>query len=156
MLDLLEGPSQVGISHFIGKQTHKRAIETNSRLSRARDDCSAEVHVERQSFAVDQEQRGSLPLLRVRGELDIYTAPRLKEAVLAALGAENHSLAIDLSGVSFLDSTGAQVLMSARMRTAERGGELYIVGAGRLVLRLFHLMGLQEVLHLCEEADLPG
>ena len=37
-------------------------------------------------FGIRQEQRGEMPLLRVQGELDIYTAPRLKEAVLTALG----------------------------------------------------------------------
>jgi anti-sigma B factor antagonist len=112
--------------------------------------------VEGQPFAVSQEQRGALPLLRVRGELDIYTAPRLKEAIIAALGPERSFLAIDLSGVSFLDSTGSQVLMSAKQRTAERGGELYIIGAQRQVLRLFHLVGLDQIFHLCDEADLPA
>jgi anti-sigma B factor antagonist len=108
-----------------------------------------------QEFAVSHEQHGSLPLLRVRGELDIYTAPRLKEAIAAALSPENRSLIIDLSGVGFLDSTGSQVLMIAKAHTDERGGELYIVGAQPQVRRLFHLVGLEEILHLCDEVDLP-
>src|SRR5437870_4115376 len=102
-----------------------------------------EVQMAGQPFAVSHEQRGSLPLLRVHGELDIYTAPRMKEAIAAALGPANRSLVIDLAGVGFLDSTGSQVLMSAKKQTGERGGELYLVGAQPQVLRLFQLVGLE-------------
>ncbi len=107
-------------------------------------------------FAVSQEQRGAVPLLRVRGEVDIYTAPRLKEAVVAALNSGAQSLAFDLSQVGFLDSTGLQVLMSAKKRTAERGGEVYIIGAGGQIRRVFSLLSLERIFRLCREADLPG
>jgi anti-sigma B factor antagonist len=107
-------------------------------------------------FAVSQEQRGAVPLLRVRGEVDIYTAPRLKEAVVAALNSGAQSLAFDLSQVGFLDSTGLQVLMSAKKRTAERGGEVYIIGAGGQIRRVFSLLSLERIFRLCRETDLPG
>jgi anti-sigma B factor antagonist len=114
-----------------------------------------EVPVGGEQFAITQDQRGSLPLLRVRGEVDIYTAPRLKEAVIAALHPDVPSLIIDLSEVGFLDSTGLQVLMSAKRRTAERGGEVYILGARDHVQRVFYLLGLEKVFVLCREMDLP-
>jgi anti-sigma B factor antagonist len=106
-------------------------------------------------FDILQEQRGDLPLLRVRGELDIYTAPRLKETVLAALNGGARSLAIDLSAVEFLDSTGLQVLMSAKKRTAERGGDVYLVGVGGQIRRVFTLLSLERIFKLCRESDLP-
>ena len=107
-------------------------------------------------FGILQEQRGDLPLLRVRGELDIYTAPRLKETVLAALNGGARSLAIDLSAVEFLDSTGLQVLMSAKKRTAERGGDVYLMGVGGQVRRVFNLLSLERIFKICRESDLPG
>jgi anti-sigma B factor antagonist len=106
-------------------------------------------------FAVSQEQRGGMPLLRVRGEVDIYTAPRLKEAVIAALNEGAQSLAFDLSGVGFLDSTGLQVLMSAKKRTAERGGEVYLLGVGGQIRRVFSLLSLEKIFRICRESDLP-
>jgi anti-sigma B factor antagonist len=106
-------------------------------------------------FAVSQEQRGALPLLHVRGELDIDAAPRLKEAILAALKPDARSLAIDCSGVDFMDSTGLQVLMIATKRTAERGGEVYVVGVKDQVRRVFSLLGLERIFVLCRETDLP-
>jgi anti-sigma B factor antagonist len=107
-------------------------------------------------FSVTQEQRGAMPLLRVSGEVDIYTAPRLKEAVVAALEGGAPSLAFDLSSVGFLDSTGLQVLMSAKKRTAERGGDVYLIGVGGQIRRVFNLLSLERIFQLCREADLPG
>jgi anti-sigma B factor antagonist len=107
-------------------------------------------------FGIHQEQRGDLPILRVRGELDIYTASRLKEAVLAVLSDGATSLAIDLSAVQFLDSTGLQVLMSAKKRTAERGGDVYLVGVGGQIRRVFTLLSLERIFKLSREADLPA
>jgi anti-sigma B factor antagonist len=107
-------------------------------------------------FSVRQEQRGQMPVLRVRGEVDIYTAPRLKEAVVGALEGGSASLVFDLSGVEFLDSTGLQVLMSAKKRTAERGGDVYLVGVGGQVRRVFSLLSLDRIFQLCRESDLPA
>jgi anti-sigma B factor antagonist len=112
--------------------------------------------VNAEAFSVRPEQHDALPVLRVRGDVDIYTAPRLKEAVLAALSLDARSLAIDLSRVEFMDSTGLEVLLSARKRTAERGGDLYVLGARKQVRRLFQLVRLDKVFHLCRKADLPG
>ena len=106
-------------------------------------------------FAVTQEQRGATPLLRVRGEVDIYTAPRLKEAVVTALEGGARSLAFDLSSVGFLDSTGLQVLMSAKKRTAERGGDVYIFGVEGQIRRVFTLLSLERIFNLCRETDVP-
>lgn len=106
-------------------------------------------------FTVLQERHGNLPLVRVCGEVDISTAALLKEAIVLALQADHSSLAIDLSEVGFLDSSGLQVLMSAKRRTAERGGEVYIVGMKTQVRRVFSLVGLQKIFRVCREKDLP-
>jgi anti-sigma B factor antagonist len=106
-------------------------------------------------FSVTQERRGSMPVLRVRGEVDIYTAPRLKEAVVAALEGDTPSLVFDLSGVEFMDSTGLQVLMSAKKRTAERNGEVYLVGVAGQIRRVFSLLSLERIFRIGSEADLP-
>jgi anti-sigma B factor antagonist len=80
----------------------------------------------------------------------------MKEAVLAALSGGATSLAIDLSAVQFLDSTGLQVLMSAKKRTAERGGDVYLLGVGGQLRRVFTLLSLERIFKISREADLPG
>jgi len=116
---------------------------------------SANRHMESEPFMITQEQRGAAALFRVSGELDISAAPRLKGAIIAALTGDVQSLILDLSAVTFLDSTGLQVLISAKRRTAERGGDLYLLGVQHPVMRLFELLRLTEVFDLRAEADLP-
>jgi len=107
-------------------------------------------------FKITQEQRGFTFLLRVCGELDIATAPRLKESVLVALQNGARSLAFDFTELRFMDSSGLAVLLSALNRTAERGGQVYILGAARQILDVFTLMNLALSFRFCQEADLPG
>jgi anti-sigma B factor antagonist len=117
---------------------------------------STDTEIAVKTFTVRREHRNALPVLRIRGEVDLCTAPRLQEAVLAALSTGARSLAIDLSRVDFMDSTGLHVLLNAKKRTAARGGDVYVLGADQRILRLFQLVGLEKVFHLCREADLPG
>lgn len=107
-------------------------------------------------FKITQEQLGCTFLLRVCGELDIATAPKLKDGVLVALQNGARSLAFDFTELRFMDSSGLAVLLSAQKRTAERGGEVYILGAARQVLDVFTLMNLAFSFRFCQEADLPG
>jgi len=106
-------------------------------------------------FAVSQEMWGAVPLLRVRGHLDISTTPRLKAAILTALSGTASSLAFDVSGVEFIDSTGVQALISAKKRTAERGGDVYLLGVRDQVKRIFTLLRLEQIFVMCNEMDLP-
>jgi anti-sigma B factor antagonist len=107
-------------------------------------------------FGIEREQREGIPLLRVRGELDVYTAPKLKEVVREALEDGAPSLAFDLSSLQFMDSTGLQILMSAKKRTAERGGEVYVFGLRSQIRRVFDLLGLERIFRIGDEVDLPG
>ena len=84
-------------------------------------------------------------VLQVVGEVDLYTAPQLREPVreLAAKGAVH--LIADLSQVSFLDSTGLGVLVGALKRLREAGGSLTLVISAPRILRLFQITGLTKV-----------
>jgi anti-sigma B factor antagonist len=78
------------------------------------------------------------------GEIDIFTAPRLQETLTAALESETRRLIVDITGVSFIDSTGLSVLIGAVRRLQERGTRLGIVGGQRNVMRVFEVTGLQS------------
>jgi anti-anti-sigma factor len=102
-------------------------------------------------FDVHHTTVGGHPVLDVRGELDLLTAPRLAEEVDAALAARPALLALDLTGTTFLDSSGARQLARAA-RTAGRVGTVVQLvcppdnHAVRLVLDLLDLAALVPVL----------
>lgn len=88
---------------------------------------------------------GDCAVLRVAGEVDVYTAPVLRERILdlAAKGAV-HVIA-DMSRVDFLDSTGLGVLVGGLKRLREHDGSLTLVISATRILRLFEMTGLTRV-----------
>jgi anti-anti-sigma factor len=80
----------------------------------------------------------------VSGEIDIATAPEL-ERFLSNL--TDGDVAVDLSGVPFLDSAGVKALINASRATAENGHRLATFGEQPAVRRVFNTLGVTDVLH---------
>ena len=87
---------------------------------------------------------GDCAVLRVTGEVDVYTAPLLRKRImeLAARGAVH--LIADLGQVDFLDHTGAGVLIGRLKRLREDGGSLALVVTTPRILRIFQITGLTK------------
>jgi anti-sigma B factor antagonist len=106
--------------------------------------------VERQ-LKVTVESAGTadrLPLLRVSGEVDIQTSPILEEELTKVLDRGASSVLVDLSDVSFLDSTGLSVLVAGLKRCQGIGGALRLVSPRPNVLRVLEITGLTEAFHV--------
>ncbi|HEY2518879.1 MAG TPA: STAS domain-containing protein [Streptosporangiaceae bacterium] len=98
-------------------------------------------------FQLDVESRGdSRAVLRVAGEVDVYTAPQIREQIqdLAAKGTVH--LIADLSQVEFIDSSGLGALIGGLRRVREDDGSLVVVISTRRILRVFQLTGLTKAL----------
>ena len=100
------------------------------------------------TFDVNVSRDGRFDVVSVRGEIDLVTAPLLKESFVG-LGSQ---IIVDLRAVSFMDSSGLAVLLEqkAEMDT----GALRIVADGPAVLRLFELSGLTDLLSPTPDFDL--
>ena len=94
--------------------------------------------------------RGTRRTLVLSGELDLASRPLLDEA-LSRTGRERiETLVLDLSGVSFMDSTGLHAVLVAKDRCAQRGCELLFVRGSAQVQRLFELSGVLGQLQFCD------
>jgi anti-sigma B factor antagonist len=98
---------------------------------------------------------GDCAVIQVTGEVDVYTAPLLRERIreLVAKGAVH--LIADLRQVDFLDSTGLGALVGGLKRLREAGGSLALVVSAPRILRIFQITGLTSVLavqHSVEDA----
>jgi anti-sigma B factor antagonist len=80
--------------------------------------------------------------LRLTGEIDMYTAQSVRDAALAAMRKHAADIRIDLAGVTFLDSTGLEMLLATRRRATLEGGELQLIDPARTVVRLLEITGL--------------
>ena len=90
--------------------------------------------------------------VRVSGEIDIATAPRL-QACLASL-TDQTLVAVDLTEVPFIESSGIAVLIAEHKRRVASGRQLVITGSSPLTLRVFELTGVDQVLNL--DGDAPA
>ena len=102
--------------------------------------------------------RDMLGLLTLTGEVDLYTAPRFKDDLVALIEDGATDVVVDLSGVTFIDSTALGVIISGVKRLHERDGRLAIVAGSRPVVRILDITGLDKVLTIFEtrEAAIAG
>lgn len=87
---------------------------------------------------------------RIYGDLDVATAPRLREQLVAAVTDGRVNLVLDLDGVQFLDSTGLGVIVGLLKRTRTQGGDLRIVCTRPALRRVFEVTALDRTLPLAE------
>jgi anti-sigma B factor antagonist len=91
---------------------------------------------------------GDCAVLRVAGEIDVYTAPELRQRVIRLTDDGARHVIADLRGVDFLDSTGLGALVGSLRRLRMREGSLKLVTSGGRILRIFQLTGLTRVFAL--------
>ncbi len=84
-------------------------------------------------------------VVTVEGEMDVYTSPTLRDRLSALLDDGTSTVVVDLSAVTFLDSTGIGTLVGALKRAEEQGGGLPVVCPQDRLLKLFRITGLDGV-----------
>jgi anti-sigma B factor antagonist len=105
-------------------------------------------------FRLDVDGRGDgRAVLRVAGEVDVYTAPQLREQIrdLAAKGTVH--LIADLSQVGFIDSSGLGALIGGLRRVREDDGSLVLVTSAPRTRRLLQVTGLTKVFAIYDTVD---
>ena len=102
------------------------------------------------AFRVDSRDVQGASVVEVAGEVDAHTAPTVQDAAEAAIGPGARVIA-DLSGVSFLDSTGLGVFVTALKHVREVEGTLDLVVTSPGVLKVFELTSLDVVIPIHEE-----
>ena len=101
----------------------------------------------------DSRTRTPHVVVAVRGEVDIATAPKLREKLveLASQGAQQ--VVVDLDGVEFLDSTGLGVLIGGMKRLRGLDGDLTLVCTQPRILKVFEITGLNRAFSIYESVD---
>ena len=80
------------------------------------------------------------------GEMDISTCPAIRRFLMAAISGGDIHLAVDMSGVTFIDASGIGVLVAAANRARRAGGGLSLVAPSRQVRRVLDLLHLDAIL----------
>jgi anti-sigma B factor antagonist len=101
-----------------------------------------------QSFHTESISAGDCAVLQVAGEIDVYTAPELRQRVIRLIDDGTLHIIADLRGVDFLDSTGLGALVGSLKRLRMREGSLKLVTSGGRILQIFQITGLTRAFAL--------
>ncbi len=92
-------------------------------------------------------------VIAVSGEIDVYTAPRLRETLVSLVDSGNYRLIVDMEGVEFLDSTGLGVLVGGLKRVRGFDGDIDLVCTQGRILRIFRITGLSKVFNIYDSIE---
>jgi anti-sigma B factor antagonist len=102
---------------------------------------------------VETEKRDRWNVISLRGEIDVYTAPRLRQALIDLVEGDATDILVDMTRVDFLDSTGLGVLVGGLKRVKAKDGSLEIVATQDKILKIFEITGLSKVFPIHESVD---
>ncbi len=96
-------------------------------------------------LSLTTRDEGDHTVVAVGGEIDVYTAPKLREQLVDLVNAGRYHLVVDMEGVEFLDSTGLGVLVGGLKRVRAQDGSLRLVCTQERILKIFRITGLTKV-----------
>lgn len=105
------------------------------------------------NLLVESRDRGAWTVVEPKGEIDLYTAPQLKEQLSKLVEQGRERLVVNLDGVEFMDSTGLGVLIGGLKRCREVGGELTLAAPRENVQKVFRITGLDRVFAIHATVD---
>ena len=104
-------------------------------------------------LSISSESRGEVTIVHVGGEIDVYTAPMLREHLDEHIAQGRHHLVVDLESVPFMDSTGLGVLVGRLKLIRVNNGTLRLVCSSERILKVFSITGLDKVFQIFASLD---
>ncbi len=102
---------------------------------------------------LDHHTKDGIEIVDVEGEIDVYTAPRLRELLIELVNSSHFQLVVNMEKVEFLDSTGLGVLVGGLKRVRAHDGSLDLVCTQERILKIFRITGLTKVFGIHDTVD---
>ncbi|MCA1032970.1 STAS domain-containing protein [Bacillus timonensis] len=100
------------------------------------------------NIGIDVKRDNKSVYVFINGEIDAYTAPKLKEQLLPITQENSVNMIADLTGVTYMDSTGLGVFIGVLKSLKKQNGSLALTGLSDRLLRLFDITGLSEIIEI--------
>ena len=105
------------------------------------------------NIAIDVKQMGHQDHVLVGGEIDAFTAPKLREVLFPLSEKKGVHIIVDLGNVSYMDSTGLGVFVGVYKNVRSNDGTLLLVGLSDRLKRLFTITGLADIMNIESRAE---
>lgn len=100
-----------------------------------------------------RETDGDCNVVELGGEIDVYTSPKVKDAISDLIDRGIYNLVINLENVRYIDSTGLGVLIGGLKRVREHGGSVNLVCTNPQIKKIFDITGLVKIFGIFETED---
>jgi anti-sigma B factor antagonist len=97
------------------------------------------------ALKIEKREQDAKCLIAVRGEVDLYSSPELRGAILKSIPKGKGALGIDLSCVSYMDSSGVATLVEGLKSAKEKGSSFALVAPSTSVMKVLQLARLNTV-----------
>jgi len=109
------------------------------------DRCCSILEENHVDLSLETRHEDGRTIIEVGGEIDVYTAPRLRDKITELVGEGSYNLVIDMQKVDFLDSTGLGVLVGGMKKVRAHDGSMQLICNQERLLKIFRITGLAKV-----------
>jgi len=102
---------------------------------------------------IDVVENDGMVLLKLNGEVDVYTAPKLKSRLIDLVDQGKFKIIVDLEEVDFMDSSGLGVLVGGLKRVRSHDGAIALICTQENILKIFRITGLVKVFPIFENQE---
>lgn len=96
-------------------------------------------------ITINKEKNPNIPIINLKGEIDIYTCPKLNETLNQLIeDQEHHTLLLNLESIQYIDSTGLGSIAYSARQLDKKDGEVLIVCTKPQVIKIFEVSGLSK------------
>lgn len=111
------------------------------------------MSIEGSDLNVERRTEGEQVILTVSGEVDLHSSPELRGELLEALEGRPQRLIIDLSGVTYMDSSGVGTIVEAKRRADKAASTLVLTGLQPRVRSVFEITQLDKFFKITDSVD---
>jgi anti-sigma B factor antagonist len=109
--------------------------------------------MQEERISTQQHREGKYPVVEVTGEIDVYTSPVFKGAIYDPILQGFRHVIVDMSRVTYMDSSGFGILLGACKQVKPKGGTISLVGCNDMITRMLNITRLSTIFNLTQSLD---
>ncbi|MCQ2736762.1 MAG: STAS domain-containing protein [bacterium] len=102
---------------------------------------------------IETSDLGGIKLVTVHGDIDVYSSPKVKDALYEIIDAEAYKIVINLEDIRYIDSTGLGVLIGALKKVKGSEGNITVVCSNPQIKKVFTITGLVKIFGIYPNND---
>lgn len=105
------------------------------------------------NVSIEIKEKKNIFFVTLTGEIDAYTAPKVRNELMEVADGDGVKMEIDLSGVNYMDSTGLGIFVGLFKHLRANNGDMKLNGMTERLHRLFEITGLADVMDINAEVE---